>query len=640
MKTNISLFLIFAFALSSCSRYHISRGDAYYKSMQYDKAISSYSKGIKGDVPDKIKIKLADSYRMNNDYQNAERWYSEVAAIQGVDEINFFYYAKALMNNGNYKEAGAWFRKYLEIKNSDAVAKSLLVSCDSVNKLVRDSSRYALKLVEIPDVTSAFGQVNYNDGLVFAADKTTFNSSQKESGWTGRSYLDMYYSKKNDDGSWSLPEPLKGEINGVYHEGPSVFNKDGNKVYFTRSNYKASNKLRKNDKDESNLKIFSAELKEGIWTNLKEMSFNSDLYSCGHPALSPDGSTLYFISDKPGGKGGTDLYKSTKTKNNNNEEEWSAPESLGSVINTAGNEMFPYVHNDGSLFFSSDAHNGLGGLDIFSSVYDGQEWSSPENLKHPINSSKDDFAFILNEDGKTGFISSNRSDADKIYEVSLPSLVFIVKGNVKAKDTGKNLMEAVVEIRNNKDIYIQSIPVDDFGNYWMRLEAGVDYEIMASDDGYLKSSVINIKTADKKRSEIFMANFQLEKLQMEKPIVLDNIYYDLDKWEIRKDAAAELDKFVSVLNNNPQINIELGSHTDARAEDSYNASLSQKRAKSAADYLIKKGIKPNRLKWKGYGETSLVNDCGNGVKCKEDLHQQNRRTEFKITKIGEETAGK
>jgi outer membrane protein OmpA-like peptidoglycan-associated protein len=608
--------------------------------MQYDKAISSYSKGIKGEVPDKVKIKLADSYRMNNDYQNAERWYSEVVAIKGVDEINLLYYAKALMNNGNYKEAGAWFRKYLEIKNNDAVAKTLLVSCDSANKLIRDSTRYALKLVEIPDVTSAFGQVNYNDGLVFAADKTTFNSSQKLSGWTGRSYLDMYYSKKNDDGSWSLPEPLKGEINGVYHEGPSVFNKEGNIVYFTRSNYKASNKLRKNDKDESNLKIFSAELKDGIWTNLKEMSFNSDLYSCGHPALSPDGNTLYFISDKPGGMGGTDLYKSTKSINKNNEEEWSAPESLGNVINTAGNEMFPYVHKDGSLYFSSDAHNGLGGLDIFSSLYDGKEWSAPENLKHPINSSKDDFAFILNDDGKTGFISSNRSDADKIYEVSLPSLIFIVKGKVKAKDTGKNLMEAVVEIRNNKDNYIQSISVDDFGNYWMRLKAGVDYEIVAYADGYLKSAVTTIKTSDKKKSEVFKADFQLEKLQMDKPIVLDNIYYDLDKWEIRKDAAAELDKFVSVLNNNPQISVELGSHTDARAEDDYNASLSQKRAKAAADYLIKKGINPNRLKWKGYGETALVNNCGNGVKCKEDLHQQNRRTEFKITKISEETAGK
>jgi outer membrane protein OmpA-like peptidoglycan-associated protein len=608
--------------------------------MQYDKAISSYSKGINGEVPDKVKIKLADSYRMNNDYQNAERWYSEVVAIQGVDEVNFLYYAKALMNNGNYKKAGEWFRKYLEIKNNDAVAKTLLVSCDSANRLIRDSTRYALKLVEIPDVTSAFGQVNYNDGLVFAADKTTFNSSQKLSGWTGRSYLDMYYSKKNDDGSWSLPEPLKGEINGVYHEGPSVFNKEGNKVYFTRSNYKASNKLRKNDKDESNLKIFSAELKDGIWTNLKEMSFNSDLYSCGHPALSPDGNTLYFISDKPGGSGGTDLYKSTKSINKNNEEEWSAPESLGSVINTAGNEMFPYVHKDGSLYFSSDAHNGLGGLDIFSSLYDGKEWSAPENLKHPINSSKDDFAFILNDDGKTGFISSNRNDADKIYEVSLPSLIFIVKGKVKAKETGKNLMEAVVEIRNNKDNYIQSISVDDFGNYWMRLKAGVDYEIVAYADGYLKSAVTNIKTSDKKKSEVFKADFQLEKLQMDKPIVLDNIYYDLDKWEIRKDAAAELDKFVSVLNNNPQISVELGSHTDARAEDDYNASLSQKRAKAAADYLIKKGINPNRLKWKGYGETVLVNNCGNGIKCKEDLHQQNRRTEFKITKISEETAGK
>jgi outer membrane protein OmpA-like peptidoglycan-associated protein len=217
----------------------------------------------------------------------------------------------------------------------------------------------------------------------------------------------------------------------------------------------------------------------------------------------------------------------------------------------------------------------------------------------------------------------------------MPPLIFIVKGKVTDRATGEPLYDAVVEITNNKDNYIQSIPVDDNGNYWTRLKAGVDYQFKPVMDGYLKQDGMSITTSDKKRSAVIKADFQMDKIQMEKPIVLDNIYYDLDKWSIRKDAAAELDKFVSVLLSNPQISIELHSHTDARADDNYNYSLSEKRAKAAVDYLIKKGIDPNRLKWKGYGETVLMNPCGNGVKCKEEEHQQNRRTEFKITKINE-----
>ncbi|HEX8516728.1 MAG TPA: OmpA family protein [Bacteroidia bacterium] len=635
MKTYTSLAVLLLFAFSSCKQYYIKKGDNYYKTMQYEKAAGAYNKGLGKKPSDAVKIKLADSYRLNNDYKNAEKWYSEVVNIQGVAPENYFYYAKVLMSNGNYKEAKNWFMKYSEIMTEDPRTKTLMASCDSCNRFYKDSSRYAIKEVKIPDVTTAFGQVNFNGGLVFAADKTTFNSSQKESGWTGRSYLDMYYSKKNDDGSWTAPEPLKGEVNGVYHEGPAVFNAEGSRIYFTRSNYGTAKKLRKNGEDVSNLKIYYAELVKGIWTDLYELPFNSDDYSCGHPALSPDGKTLFFISDMPGGNGGTDLYKSTREIGKDGKEEWSKPQNLGSVINTAGNEMFPYVHKDGTMYFSSDAHNTLGGLDIFSSVPDGNNWSEPQNLNYPISSSKDDFAFVLNEDGKTGYISSNRSETDKIYEVKMADLIFIVKGKVTDRNTGELLVDAVVEITNNKDNYIQSIPVDDNGNYWMRLKAGVDYSFQAGMDGYLKPVAIEIATSDKKRSQVFKADFQLEKIQTEKPIVLDNIYYDLDKWIIRKDAAAELDKFVVLLNNNPQINVELRSHTDARAEDNYNTELSEKRAKAAVEYLVKKGIDPNRLKWKGYGETVLVNDCGNGVKCPDLKHQENRRTEFQIIKINE-----
>lgn len=634
MKTNITLLLLITFAFASCSRYYIKKGDAYYKTMQYNKAIEKYTKSLSQKPSDEVKIKIADSYRLNNDYKNAEKWYAEVVTIPGVEPINLFYYAKVLMNNENYKDAKAWFQNYLKVKNSDPVALTLVASCDSFNRFYADSTRYALKTVDIPEVTTAFAQVNYADGIVFAADKETFSSAQKQTGWTGRSYLDLYFSKKNDDGTWAAPEPLKGEVNGVYHEGPAVFNKEGTVVYFTRSNYSGSRKLKKNDKDESNLKLFRAELKDGVWTNLEELPFNSNEYSCGHPALSQDGKTVYFISDMPGGLGGTDIYKVVSKKNKDSVMEWSAPENLGAAINTAGNEMFPYMHKDGTLYFSSDAHNTLGGLDIFSSSFDGKGWSVPENLNYPINSSKDDFAFVLNDDGVTGYISSNRKDLDKIYEIRMEAKL-ILKGQVTAKENGEPLVDAVVEVRNNKDSLIRVLPVDEKGKYAMKLKEGVVYRVQAIMDGYLKPEVVTVSTENKKKSETFTVNFQLEKLQLEKPIVLENIYYDLDKWKIRKDAALELDKFITLLNNNPQISVELSSHTDARADDHYNQVLSEKRAKAAVEYLIKKGIDPNRLKWKGYGESVLVNSCGNGVTCKEEEHQQNRRTEFRVTKINQ-----
>lgn len=638
MKTKLTLFLFIVITLSSCSNYYMRKGNAYYRSMQYDKAIDNYNKYISKKSSNEVMIKLADSYRLNNDYANAEKWYSQVVNIPGIASENLLYYGKVLMNNGKYKDAKKWLLAYISIKKDDPIPATLIASCDSFNKFYTDSLKYALKLVEIPEVTTAFSQVNYDNGIVFAADKETFSSAKNVTGWTGRSYLDLYFSKKDDTGKWSTPIPLKGEINGPYHEGPAVFDPKGKVVYFTRSNYKTAKKLRKNGKDESNLKLFRAILLDSMWTDLKELPFNSDEFSCGHPALSPDGKTLYFISDMPGGCGGTDIYRSTLTYQKDGSIHWSAPENLGSDINTSGNEMFPYVHKDGTLYFSSDAHNTLGGLDIFSSTYNGEKWSGPENLNYPINSSKDDFSFVLNTDNKTGYISSNRNDLDKIYEIRLADPVFMLVGNVSIKESGEPIAGALVEVENQKDGSKEIFITNEKGEYKTKLKAETNYKVMASKEGYLKTSDVAISTEGKKRSEIFRVDFQMEKLVVEKPIVLENIYYDLDKWNIRKDAAIELDKFVSLLNNNPQISVELSSHTDSRADDNYNQVLSEKRAKAAVNYLIKKGISPNRLKWKGYGESVLINRCKNGVSCYEEEHQQNRRTEFKVIKVNQMVA--
>jgi peptidoglycan-associated lipoprotein len=637
MKT--TFFLLLTAVLSSCSSYYLKRGDAYYESMQYDKAINSYTKYVSKTNSNSASAKLADCYRLNSDYVNAEKWYARAITQEGSAPENLFFYGKALMNNRKYAEAKKAFEAYRLQKPEDPLAPEFIASCDASLKHVADSTLYGLKQVDIPQITTAFAEVNYRDGIVFAADKQEISGKEKRSGWTGRSYLDLYFSKKESNGTWSVPEPLPGEINGLYHEGPSVFNNDQTLVYFTRSNYSSARKLGKNEKDESNLKIFSATLVDGKWTSLQMLPFNSDEYSCGHPALSPDGKTLYFVSDMPAGAGGTDIYKCTLSKNKEGVDEWSQPENLGEAINTAGNEMFPYISREGILYFSSEAHNTFGGLDIFSSAWDGKSWSEPEHLQYPINTSEDDFALVLNKDGRTGYISSNRSDLDKIYEIRLPDPVFLLKGTVTAKENGSPLGDAVVELTLPGSNLAEVWPVNDDGSYAIKLKAEQAYKVQAMAEGYLVPAEVAVSTEGRKKSDTLVVNFQLEKMQMEKPIVLENIYYDLDKWKIRKDAAVELDKFAELLNNNPQINVELSAHTDARADDHYNLVLSEKRAKAAVEYLVKKGIAPSRLQWKGYGETMLVNNCGNGVSCEEQLHQQNRRTEFRIIKINEVASG-
>lgn len=629
MKKTLFITLSATLILGSCTNSLYKKGVKNYDKMAYSKSIDNFEKYLsKKNEPADAKIKLANAYRLTNDISNAEKWFSQIVDLPESEPINMFYYGKLLMSQEKYKDAQIWFNKYLDKVPDDFVAEMLLVSCKSVNTFKKDTTLFSVKQAEIPEISTAFAQVPYGDGIMFTADKMSFKNSTTAN-WTGRSYLDIYFSQKDHNGKWLSPMLLKGNVNGQYHEGPACFTKDGNVVYFTRSNY-AKKKLAKSSKSENNLQLFRAELVGDKWTNVTSMPFNSDEYSCGHPSLSPDDKTLYFISDMSGGAGGTDIYKTTFDGT-----AWTKPENLGNVINTSGNEMFPYIHSDGTFYFSSDAHNNLGGLDVFMSSYDGKKWLQVENLNYPLNTSKDDFAFVLNPDNKTGYVSSNRGEGDKIYEITKNEPTFILSGVVSQKGKpGLMIDSAVVEIQNLTDKTKEIVYTNKSGFYKIKLKSKSEYLIKASKPMYFTiTEPKNVCMIGKKISENFTANFELDQIIIEKPIVLENIYYDLDKWFIRPDAAKELDRLVQLMNDNPTLTIELSSHTDSRAGDQYNLVLSDKRAKAAVEYVASKGIDKNRMRWKGYGESKLVNHCKNDVKCTEEEHQQNRRTEFKAIKI-------
>lgn len=620
-----TLTVAFAGILFSCTNNHIYKGDRYYENLAYSKAIPHYEKVYYKKPTNEVGVRLAESYYKTGKLDAAEAVYERVVTVAHSENIHLFNYAKILMANGKYEKAESILERYLTMHKKDPVAKMLLASCNAIDERFIDTTLYDLSPIATgDDYTNVFSATQYEDKIVFVGERKAY-AGKKKNPWTGNSYLDLYSMEKREDGSWLKPELLRGDINGPFHEGPASFSPDGTEVYFTRSNY-FRRKMEVNDEMENNLKIFRATLVDGQWTNLEDLPFNSDDYSVGHPSIAPCCHTLYFVSDMPGGYGGTDIYRVDF-----NDGKWGKPENLGKEVNTSGNEMFPYYDEDGTLYFSSDAHNSMGGLDVFVTYHTGDRWVQPENLNYPINSHKDDFGFVIDQETETGFVTSSRTDKDEIYQFNKYKPKFNLIGFAHEKGNKTPVEGVKVEITDESGKVITAVS-DAKGHFKLKLQHENSYDLLCTKFGCF-SRTDHISTKGLKYSQDFYADFEVEPIVIDKPIVLENIYYDFDKWNIRPDAAVELDKLVKILKDNPEIDIEMGSHTDVRGSDRYNQVLSEKRAHAAVQYLISKGIDARRLTWKGYGESILVNSCTNEAICDEDAHQENRRTEFKVTKI-------
>jgi outer membrane protein OmpA-like peptidoglycan-associated protein len=431
---------------------------------------------------------------------------------------------------------------------------------------------------------------------------------------------------------------LEGEVHTRLHESTSVVTKDGTTMYFTRNNF-FDGRRKKDEEGIIRLKIYSAEYVDGEWTNIVELPFNSDSYSVAHPMLSPDEKKLYFVSDMTGSLGASDIFVTEIIGDGT----YGPIQNLGSNVNTIGRETFPYITEEGVLYFSSDGHQGLGGLDVFATKITYNDYSQPVvNVGRPVNSPKDDFSFIYRANDKTGYFASNREGGmggDDIYEfVETEPLTLDciqeVTGTVRDRISNEVLAGATVKIIDEENNEISSTITDSDGNYILMLDCSKGNFVRASRDGYVPAEEYLPISDGKPR----IVDFYLERDlvtggfgdDLAKLLQLSTIYFDLNKYDIRPDAEIEIQKVIVAMEKYPSLKIKVNSHTDSRGVDAYNLWLSQKRAESTVNYMISKGIAPDRLEGEGFGETRLVNDCINGIPCSEEQHQLNRRSEFII----------
>jgi peptidoglycan-associated lipoprotein len=643
MKKTYSIFLLgLGLILGGCgANYYVKQGNKKFDAFAYSDAVTQYGKAI-AKKPDlyTAKKKLADSYRLLNKPVDAEANYREVVAMPESEPVNQFFFGKMLMQNKKYDEAVKAFNEYAKTVPNDPVVAELIDAAANPGKFDAklDTCQYKLTLIDAPGFVNAMGASPYNFGYAFSGE-TAIEGKKGRDPYTGNSFIDLYFIKKDkDSGKWSAPEAIKGGVNSEYHDAFATFTQDGLTMYFTRTN-QSKGKIKANKDNVANLEILKASFIEGEWSNIEMFPYNSQDFSNSQPALSPDGKTLYFNSDRPGGFGQSDIYAC-----NWNGTSWDAPLNLGPLVNTAGREGMPQMGFDEKLYFSSDGHAGIGGLDIFSTTKNGGTWTQPINLKTPINSSNDDFSFTLDNEGKAGNLSSTRSGSDQMYEVIYKEPIIPVEVCLQDKESKKPVSGASVYARNNDTGELDSTFSNMQGKAFFRLKANFDFTINARSEKQLTNS-IDLSTKGKSCTTVIKTCDEGKFIELEKEVLdslidikgdgadgkFADILYDYNKWNIRPDAAIILDGLVKKMKNNPSYKFELGSHTDCRGTDAYNQVLSENRAKAVVKYCTNRGINAKRLTYKGYGETMPKISCV-CESCTEDQHQQNRRTTFKLIK--------
>ena len=640
MKKSILFYIVFlSFCVSAmyAQKATIKRADKKYDSYAYIDVIQTYEKvALKGYKSEDMFKKLGNSYYFNANYESASKWYGELFAMNpNVESEYYFRYAQSLKSTGELQKSNQLMAEFYTKSQNDSRGKLYNKTSNYLDEIKANSGRYNIEDARINSKYSDYGTFVYDNKIYFASARDTGNFSQRKHTWTGEYFTNLYFSSVDS----VKVKKIKNGLNSKFHEATPVFTKDGKTVYFTRNNY-VNGKKGKSDKKINFIKLYQATLQNNKWTNITALPFASDNYSTAHPALSPDERTLYFASDMPGTFGQSDLYKVSINDNGG----FGTPENLGKTINTEGKETFPFVTDENEIYFASDGHPGLGGLDVFAGKLNKDGTISDiQNLGSDINSPQDDFAYVIDPVSRIGYFSSNKDggqgsdDIYKFVENKALRCVQQLSGQITDAVTGAILPESKVTLYENRTEKSTTI-TDSNGAYKFEVDCGKTYNVRAEKVDYATQEIsITIGKLSGKTSLPIALHPATCKVtvgdDLGKCFGIKMIYFDLDKSNIGPQAALDLEKILQVLNNNPTMKLDIRSYTDSRQTHQYNQALSDRRAKSTVNWLIKNGVTANRLTAKGYGETALLNGCSDGVDCSEAEHQMNRRSEFVITAI-------
>ena len=627
MKNILTLLIITLISFSNLVAQNNStkKADRLFDRFEFVKAAEEYLKLANDEANDYYVIsRLADSYYNIFDTKNAEKWFEKIVEENDIEII--YKYTQMLKANGKYKESNIWMTKFSEMKPYDSRAVAFRNTPNYIDKIVEKGKKFNIQNLSINSEYSDFGSTMFNNKLYFISSEEP-GFLEKPYSWSNEGFLNIYSSYINENGSY-LERVEFDDLNSKYHEGVITFMADGNTAYFTRESYfeKEYEKSEDSKTKYSQLYIYRASKQNGKWSSIESLKINDQNYSNKNPMIGPKGEYLYFSSNMPGGYGQYDIYKAKI----NEDGSIGDPLNLGQKINTEGQEGFPFMSEDKIIYFSSDGHLGLGGLDVFYSKNIDAKWSNVRNVGIPVNSGADDFAFMIN--GDDGYISSNRPGGvgkDDIYAIKkiMPLCDILFTTNIIDSKTKESISSATTSISDNTGIIDNTKITSEKGLAEFMLECEDEIQLMVSKTGY-ESKMLDLKFSDIDPPVLDVYLNPIEEIIVEEKIILNPIYFDFDKSNITNKAAFELDKLVAIMEKYPDMIIRAESHTDSRGPASYNKGLSDRRAKSTAQYVISKGISEERISGVGKGEEEPNVDCSQG--CSKEEHAQNRRSEFII----------
>jgi outer membrane protein OmpA-like peptidoglycan-associated protein/tetratricopeptide (TPR) repeat protein len=636
-NTFITVLLILSATFSNAQNNEMEKGNDMFNRYSFSLAIDIYTKvAEEGYESAELFEKIGDSYYFIGNLKEASKWYKKLIALnEEIEPEYYFRYGLSLKSIGDYQKADEMMAKFNKLVPKENRALLSASDQDYLTKINKNSNRYTIELLTVNSKASDYGAAFYGTELVFASARDAGFVSRKRHTWNNEMFTDLYVGKIEEQGQVSNSTKFSSKLNTKFHESTVTFTCDGKTIYFTRNNFMNS-KRRGDSKGITRLKVYRSKLDEqGNWGNEEELPFNSDEYSVAHPTLSNDGKLLYFASDMPGTLGASDIFKVVI----HSDGTFGEPTNLGPEINTEARESFPFVSKLNNLYFASNGRPGLGGLDVFMANLDkDNKVIEVKNVGKPVNSSEDDFSFIVNDVTKMGYFSSNRAGgigSDDIYSLKelplekavLKSIIVIVRD----KSTNELLDGAKVSLANygNKPEFESSTNIE--GKVGFDAGAEKEYFVKVSKEGY--STAEKIIAMDSNEIVITLdKNFASGNINddLALKLSLNAIYFDIDKWNIKQGAEIELAKIIAAMNKYPKLKVEIRSHTDNRGSADYNLALSQKRAKATMDFLISKGVEKDRLTAKGFGENSPLIDCTGSLNCDEAMRQKNRRSEFII----------